>query len=71
MTSATDMKPALLSRRAQRWSTTAYGLMDGMRMAMERPFHLERTPEGVINLGTAENELMFEELRDKVGLKRV
>jgi hypothetical protein len=56
----------MLSNRAERWLSEKYGLMEGMSLASKRPFDLDNSPDGCINLGTAENELMFPELQEKV-----
>ena len=40
--------------------------MEGMARASKNPFHRVRNPEGIINLGTAENHLMIDVLRDRV-----
>jgi hypothetical protein len=55
-----------VSRRARQWLEERYALMDGAGLAQKNPFHVHTRPEGCINLGTAENSLMFPELTDKV-----
>ena len=60
----------MISQRAAKWVETKYGLMEGMELASSRPFDLDTKPEGCINLGTAENELMFDILAQKCAESR-
>ncbi len=55
-----------LSQRACQWLETDFCLLEGARLAMASPFDLKHSPLGCINLGTAENDLMLEELQVKV-----
>lgn len=57
----------MISNRAQSWLEMEYPLMSGFKKAFDYPFDLDKTPHGCINLGTAENTLMFHSL-EKVSL---
>ena len=56
----------MLSSRAEEWVNATNGLMLGMKLASQNPFDLDKTPDGCINLGAAENELMYDMLASRV-----
>ncbi|KAI3638325.1 hypothetical protein MIR68_003936 [Amoeboaphelidium protococcarum] len=56
----------MISKRASQWINTPYGLMEGMQLAKADPFSLDQNVAGCINLGTAENELMFDHIQSIV-----
>eukprot|EP00158_Paraphelidium_tribonemae_P002262 Partr_v1_DN25242_c0_g1_i1_m16888 putative 1-aminocyclopropane-1-carboxylate synthase len=56
-----------VSKRAAGWISSTYGLMEGMELASRDPFDAHSNPTGCINLGAAENPLMFDMLKAKVG----
>lgn len=41
-------------------------LLQGLTKALANPYDVVDNPTGIINLGTAENQLMFPELLEKV-----
>lgn len=55
-----------VSNRCNSWLNQSYGLMEGMKLASQNPFDEVKNPSGCINLGTAENTLMFSETSKKL-----
>jgi hypothetical protein len=55
-----------LSNRAKNWLSSSYGLHKGMKLASANAFDPLKNRQGCVNLGVAENELMFDLLSEKV-----
>jgi hypothetical protein len=54
-----------LSQRGEAWRGTVYPLLRGALRYMEDPYSAAH-PEGIIDLGTAQNSLVHELLTEKV-----
>jgi hypothetical protein len=54
-----------LSQRGRTWRSTVYPLSKGFMRYMDDPYSSDH-PEGVIDLGTAQNSLVHELLTEKV-----
>ncbi|NWU98293.1 1A1L1 protein, partial [Upupa epops] len=57
----------LLSARGSRIAGSAPGLLEaGFALYIANPFHRERNPQGILNLGTSENKLCFDLIEDRL-----
>ena len=60
------MSWAYLSKRAQLRTENVALLKEGFQEAQKNPYHRTDNPSGIIHLGVAENQLMVEELLQRV-----
>ncbi|KAI8827180.1 pyridoxal phosphate-dependent transferase [Fimicolochytrium jonesii] len=65
------MPPSALAEEAARLQSI---VLDLLRLLLKNPYHPTENPQGIVNLGTAENHLMFPEMLEKLnspGIRKV